>query len=239
MKQKFSGTVPKDLGWPDSNEDKLAFSDDGKRLALCDGASESYNSKLWANMLAQGFVDDPRITSGWVSKILSEYYAHCDIQNMTWSQMSAFERGSFATLVGVEYSEEHNAVDVVAIGDSIVLLFDSEVMVRSWPFENVECFQEKPTLLATVAGHNEFVGANNFWTVHSITMHLDHLVSPQLVCMTDALGEWALREALSGGERLAELLSVRAEAELTDLVLREREEKRMRIDDSTLVILSF
>ncbi|HFD8837105.1 TPA: hypothetical protein ACF67X_004894 [Salmonella enterica] len=62
MKQEFSGTIPKDPEYPGENEDKFAFSEDGRRLALCDGASESFNSKLWADLLARKFITDPKIS---------------------------------------------------------------------------------------------------------------------------------------------------------------------------------
>jgi len=239
MKREFSGTVPKDPGCPEANEDKFAFSDDGKRLALCDGASESYDSKLWADLLARRFISDPKVSPEWVAAALAEYSAAHDFQSMSWSKQAAFERGSFATLIGVEYFGEHHAVEVLAIGDSIALLTNSGKLIRGWPFEDPEKFKERPTLLATVSGHNDFIGVGGFWTSHGRTFHLEGLEAPRLLCMTDALGEWALKEALSGGAGFTELLSMQSEEQLFELVLRERSEKRMRVDDSTLLVLSF
>ena len=57
--------------------------------------------------------------------------------------------------------------------------------------------------------------------------------------MTDALGEWALKQALAEDSGFIELLSLQTEEELAELVLRERAAKRMYIDDSTLLVLSF
>lgn len=158
---------------------------------------------------------------------------------MSWSKQAAFERGSFATLIGVEQFEEHEAVEVLAVGDSIALLVDDGRLIRGWPFEDPERFKERPTLLATVAGHNDFINVSGFWTLHGKTFHLKELVDPRLICMTDALGEWALKEALAGGSGLAELLSLNTEEQLSELVVRERSERRMRVDDSTLLVLSF
>lgn len=239
MKRDFSGTVPKDPGCPEANEDKFAFSEDGKRLALCDGASESYDSRLWADLLARRFVSDPKVRPEWVASVLAEYSAAHDFQTMTWSKQAAYERGSFATLVGVEYFDEHQAVEVLAIGDSIALLADGGKLIQSWPFEDPERFKERPTLLATITGHNDFIGASGFWTAHGKTFHIEGLAAPRLLCMTDALGEWALKEALSGGAGFAELLSMQSEEQLSELVIRERAERRMRVDDSTLLVLSF
>lgn len=239
MKREFSGTVPKDPSCPEANEDKFAFSEDGRRLALCDGASESFDSKLWADLLARRFIDDPEVNPDWVASVLAEYSAAHDFQSMSWSKQAAYERGSFATLVGVEYFDEHYAVEILAIGDSIALLADGCKLIQGWPFEDPERFKERPTLLATIAGHNDFIGLGGFWTSHGRIFHLEGLVAPRLLCMTDALGEWALKEALSGGPGFAELLSMQSEEQLSELVVRERAEKRMRIDDSTLLVLSF
>jgi len=57
--------------------------------------------------------------------------------------------------------------------------------------------------------------------------------------MTDALGEWALKQALAEDSGFIELLSLQTEEQLAQLVLRERAAKRMHIDDSTLLVLSF
>lgn len=240
MKLEFCGSVPKDPGSPDANEDKFAFSDDGlRRLALCDGASESFDSKLWASLLASRFVLDPKVGPEWVASVLAKYSTAHDFNSLSWSKQAAYERGSFATLLGVEDDEEHNAVDILAVGDSVALLVCDGKLVHGWPFEDPERFKDRPTLLSTINGHNDFVGISGFWTEHGKTFHLEGLASPRLLCMTDALGEWALKQALSGSNGLVELLSVETEEQLAKLVLRERTTKQMRVDDSTLLVLSF
>jgi hypothetical protein len=239
MRQKFAGSVPKEPGHPDANEDKLVFSDGSNRFALSDGASDSFDSKLWAKLLANRFVDDPGVNPAWIDGALADYEAAHDFSSMTWSKQAAFERGSFATLLGGEYLADHHAVELLAVGDSIALLIDDDQLVSAWPFGNPERFQERPSLLATVRRHNSFLDASDFWTQHGATLHLDKLIAPRLLCMTDALGEWALRSARDAGDGLRELASLRSEGQLAELVLRERALKRMRVDDSTLLVLSF
>lgn len=239
MKQEFSGTVPKDPECPEANEDKFAFSEDGRRLALCDGASESFNSMLWADLLARKFIADPKVNPEWVASALAEYSAAHDFPSMSWSKQAAFERGSFATLIGIEQFEEHQTVDVLAIGDSITMLVDCGKLIHAWPFDDPEKFKERPTLLATLPAHNHFFSGNSFWTLHGKTFFLEKLTQPKLICMTDALGEWALKQALADDSGFIELLSLQTEEQLAELVLKERAAKRMRIDDSTLLVLSF
>lgn len=239
MKLEFSGTVPKDPEYPEANEDKFAFSNDGRRLALCDGASESYNSKLWADLLAAEFITDPKVTPEWMASVLAGYVAAHDFHSMSWSKQAAYEKGSFATLIGVEHFEEHQTVDILAIGDSIIMLVDGGKLIRAWPFDNPAKFEERPTLLATFPAYNDFVSGSGFWTQHGKTFYLEKLTQPKLLCMTDALGEWALKQALANDTGFNELLSLQTEEQLAELVLKERAEKRMRIDDSTLLVLSF
>lgn len=239
MKQEFSGTIPKDPEYPGENEDKFAFSEDGRRFALCDGASESFNSKLWADLLARKFITDPKISPEWITSVSEEYSAAHDFESMSWSEQAAYERGSFATLAGVEQSEEHQTVELLSVGDSIIMLVDCGRLIRTWPFDDPTKFKERPVLLATLSGHNDFIGKRGFRTQYGKTFHLENLNQPRLICMTDALGEWALKQALAGEAGFIELLSLQTEKQLAHLVLRERAAKRMRIDDSTLIVLSF
>ncbi|AJK47069.1 hypothetical protein [Burkholderia plantarii] len=240
MKQEFAGSVPKEPGSPDANEDALAISIDSKRFALSDGASDSFDSKLWARLVANRFVDDPGLNVPWVDGVLADYESVHDFSGMSWSKQAAFERGSFTTLLGGEYFADHHAVELFAIGDSVVLLIDDDRLVDAWPLDDPSQFQERPSLLSTIRRHNGFLEAGDFWTRHGKTLHLERLTAPLLLCMTDALGEWALRSSTrDNGDGLRELASLRSEEQLAELVLRERAAKRMRVDDSTLLALSF
>lgn len=239
MKREFAGTCPKELREPDSNEDQSAFSEDGTRFALCDGASESYNSRLWAKVLSEKFAANPAFGQEWLAEALKDYIAGHDFEAMTWSQHASFDRGSFSTMLGIEFDSEHRTVEVLAIGDCVAILLDGERVVEAWPFSDPERFKEHPTLLATKSEHNAFVSELGFWT-HSVkTLHIGALEAPRMVCMTDALAEWTLRGARDGEPTLGRLLSLTTEAELAELVLEERAAKRMRVDDSTLIVVSF
>jgi hypothetical protein len=239
MKREFAGTCPKESQEPDSNEDQSAFSEDGARFALCDGASESYNSRLWAKVLAEKFAANPAFGPEWLAEALRDYIAEHDFEAMTWSQQAGFDRGSFSTLLGVEFDAEHQTVDALAIGDCVAVLVDGDRFVDAWPFSDPERFKEHPTLLATKSEHNAFVSELGFWSRSVKTFHLGTLEAPRLVCMSDALAEWALRGVRDGESTLGRLLSLTTEAELTELVLEARAAKRMRIDDSTLIVVSF
>lgn len=239
MRVLFVGSCAKELDRPEANEDAYAFSSDLQRLALSDGASESYDSQLWANLLARKFADDASFDQQWLEKVVSVYQSQHDFAAMSWSQQLAFERGCFATLLSVEHEESSGRLTIFGVGDTVAVLMVGFEVVRSWPLDDPERFKDRPTLLSTLPAHNEFTRAPEFGSLARAEFDLSALPEPTLLCMTDALGEWTLRMAGEDPERLAELLAIRSEEQLAALVVTEREAKRMRVDDSTLVILKF
>jgi hypothetical protein len=238
MKCEFIGTCPKDFSEPESNEDKFAFSEDGLVVALCDGASESYNSKLWARMLSEKYVSDPCLTPDWIHKVVDRYAAEHDFANMSWSKQAAFERGSFATLLGIKRNVADSNVEVLAVGDCIAFLVDGDRLVDSWPFSDPEHFKNRPTLLSTLHELNRFASEDDFPANRTHVFNMQGLTAPRVFCMSDAIGEWALRLAQEE-QSIAKWNDLLAQERLETIVAEQRESRRMRIDDSTVIVLSF
>jgi hypothetical protein len=192
-------------------------------------------------MLAEKFIADPGVNEAWVKDIVTDYKSRDDPTSLPWFKQAAYERGSFATLLGIEYNQEHATVEILAIGDSLAILFDAETkkMAYTWPYKRPERFKARPTLLSTLNEHNAFIGKSRFRKGRFRKFLLKNLERPILLCMTDALGEWALKDELSGGSGLANLVAISSEEELSALVNDERLAKRMRTDDSTLLTVSF
>lgn len=239
MRALFVGSCAKEPDRPESNEDAYAFSANWQRLALSDGASESYDSQLWAKLLARKFADDASFDHSWLEAAASDYQSRHDFGAMSWSQQLAFERGCFATLLSVEHDPARRLVTMFGVGDTIAVFMVGLEVVCSWPLDDPDRFKDRPTLLSTLSAHNEFTRLLDFDSRVRIEFDLSVVPEPTLVCMTDALGEWTLRMAGDDPERLAELLAIRSEKQLAELVVAERAAKRMRVDDSTLAILKF
>jgi len=239
MRLLFEGSCPKDPLGSDINEDRRAFNPARGTLALCDGASESFNSSVWAQILADKFVADPAVTPDWLAGAVADYVSRHDFESMSWSRQASYERGSFSTLLGVQHIPGNQTIEVLAVGDSLAVLTDGDKLVTSWPFSDPERFKERPTLFATLPEHNGFVSDADFWTMRGRHFELGILTNPYLVCVTDALGEWLLRQTQSGGDGLAKLIALATEEDLIALVVEERAAGRMRVDDSTLLIVAF
>lgn len=239
MRLLFQGSCPKDPFGSDINEDRWAIDEARGTLALCDGASESYDSAAWAQILADKFIFDPAVTSDWVANALVDYVSRYDVPAMSWSRQASYERGSFSTLLGMQHISGNKTVEVLAVGDSLAVMADGGKLVSSWPYSDPECFKDRPTLFATLPKHNAFVSGAAFWTTHGKHFEFGELDSPRLICVTDALGEWILRQTQFDGDALARLLALRTEEELVALVVEERHAGRMRVDDSTLLVVAF
>jgi len=239
MRVLFAGQVPKDPSYPEANEDAYELAAEQGRIALSDGASESFDSKTWADLLVRRFVHEPELGQEWLSRLVFDYQSHFDVAKLSWSKQAAFERGSFATFLGVESLPNHASVDVLSVGDSLAVLLDGHTFVDSYPYARSEEFQQRPELFCTSVSHNTFFYSTDFFSNHHKTWEFSDKKFPILLCMTDALGEWALRNAQDGNPKWQQLCSIDDRSQLEALVLNERANKNIRIDDVTLVSVEF
>ena len=229
-------SVPKDPEREDLNEDAFDVSENSQIISLSDGASESYDSKSWARMLVQNFVNSPSFSSDWVKTVQEAYVAGVDFQNLSWSKQLAFERGSFATLVGVNCTSSSSGVEIFSIGDSLAVLVRDGRYFQSYPFDTPEQFDARPVLLSTLSHLNKFTDDDQFLS----SEHKQIWETQQgdlILLVTDAVGQWLLREINHEPSSIDRLLQINTEEQFEDLVVEMRSERRMKLDDSTMIRL--
>lgn len=169
MKKIFDITVAKDKSEASSNEDAFDYDYSKQVFALSDGASESYDSKIWAKILVREFVDTPNISEEWVLKCAKKYLESLDLTNLTESQFIAFNKGSFATLIALQ--RQGNKVSVLNVGDSHIFVFakcpdnDADSTSNSKTVRYIELFKKpiftnNPTLISTKVMSNDFIDFN-------------------------------------------------------------------------------
>jgi hypothetical protein len=239
MKVIFKGQVPKDLSYPESMEDAMAFSSDNARMAISDGASESFDSKTWAQLIVESFVLNTSVSQTWLDALAKNFSANFDLASLSWSKAAAFERGSFATLLGIENIQTLNYVEIISVGDCLAVLLDGIDVIETFPYHSSEQFQQRPHLFCSNLADNKFFQAPSFYTDHQTTWNLDRLISPRILCMSDALGEWALRKAEECNPQWDFLLEISSIDMFKDFVVSERGNRSMKVDDVTLVSISF
>jgi hypothetical protein len=235
--RRFFGSIPKQPGDSDRNEDAFRWRPDRLALALSDGATESFDSRLWAAILARRFVRNRELSPEWTAAAIRVFRRRHRPEAMSWSRRAAFERGSFATLLGVETSRDLQETRLVAVGDTVAVLLDGNEVVASFPYASADDFRRRPALLSTRQEHNEFLARPDPPGAPTVTWRLGDYAAPRIACMTDAVAEWFLRLAAvdrSAGDILLALADI---AQFEAVVTHEREAGRMRVDDATVLIL--
>jgi hypothetical protein len=229
----FQGSVPKEDAPDAPNEDQIAADEARQRFAVCDGASESYDSARWSRLLADAWVvGGAAVSRNGLRTIVRRYDAACDPNSLSWSKRAAFDRGSFATVLGI--SLHGNRVRVFAVGDSIAVHVASSGTVATFPYTRGEEFDQRPLLFSTSSAANEGMLDEATFDLFIANWRLES--GGNLLLMTDALGQWLLRRDADTASCTA-LLAVRTVEELRSFVDRERSSGAMRRDDTTLVHL--
>jgi len=173
----------------------------------------------------------------WVCEAADEFAHMHNRDAMSWNQQASFDKGSFASLLGLRRIRKPDQVQVFAVGDTIAALCDGDKVITSFPYQSADQFDESPQLISTRPSLNNFVTDTNFYADHTAIWNLSDYNEPAVLCVTDALGKWLLSRQAGEASRIALLKSIRNRYQLTTFVRREREARRMRRDDTTLLVL--
>ena len=219
------------------NEDAFASSERKGVYAISDGASVSFDSASWSRILVRRFCQQPAPHPAWLRDAVSEFAAGHDREKMAWMEQAAFDRGSFATLLGLRDIEDTDFVKVFAVGDTIAVFCEGTHILHSFPYRSADQFDNSPTLICTNPTRNPFTLNEEFFQSRSTTWDCRGVREPVIVCMTDALGQWLLRQADQGANPVEVLNPFRTGRQFRRFVQGERRANRMRRDDATLLIL--
>lgn len=208
------------------NEDATACAPKKHIYAVSDGASESFASRQWARILVASYTRRPIVNETWLARAIAVYHRNFDRAGMSWSAQAAFDRGSFATLLGLQF--DLAGVSIVGIGDSLAVLDDGAEIRATFPYSKPEQFRANPLLLSTIHDRNATILGANF------TTHWQIDDASRLFCMTDAMGAWLLSDRIG---RMPLLRALQTRAEFVSLVEDARADGTMRRDDTTLLVI--
>jgi serine/threonine protein phosphatase PrpC len=234
LRLQFHYSVAKQISEPDLNEDAYRpkhLHSEGP-FVLSDGASESYDARMWSHLLVRRYRQQPRFDEQWVNQVVELYATRHDPANLNWSKQAAFERGSFATLLAIHIRNGATKAEVLAIGDSLAVLGTDGAFCASFPYTSADQFKAEPLLISTRHDCN-----NGLFEADPSRFRATWELSPfssKLMAMTDALGAWLLAEPET---RFHILASLRSRAAFAKLIETERCAGHMRRDDTTLLIL--
>jgi hypothetical protein len=218
------------------NEDSFQRSAKGVYV-LSDGASVSFDSASWARILVRRYTQNPEFTREWLAAAIAQFRKLYDRDSLPWMQQASFDRGSFASLLGVRLIDGGRLIQVLSIGDSLAVLCDGDCIKATFPFSAASDFKRSPQLLCTNPAENVFLDEVDLsydlvadWTFRG-------LEQPAILCMTDALGHWLLSQRDRDPSPISVLRKVRTPKAFASFVQAERAAGRMKRDDTTLIAL--
>jgi hypothetical protein len=218
------------------NEDQFYRSGKGV-YALSDGASVSFDSASWARILVRRYTRKPEFTREWLSAAIAEFGKLYDRDSLPWMQQASFDKGSFASLLGIRVVDQGKLIQVLSIGDSLAVLCDGDCIKATFPFSAASAFNRSPQLLCTNPAENIFLNGADVDCNRVAAWTFRGLKQPALLCMTDALGHWLLSHRDCNPSPISVLRGVRTPKAFARFVQEERAIGRMKRDDTTLIAL--
>lgn len=227
-------------------EDVIGTNEATRRFAIADGATEAFDARHWAQLLAHNWVQIPSgaLTTeefrSWVaeeSRVLHDSWRGL---RLSWYAEEKAGTGSFAAFVGVQLDLDtaNPSWRAIALGDSCLIHCRGEVLLSSLPISNHENFNSAPLLVPSHASLQE------------PTLHLAALGTglindgDVLLLVSDAAAAWYLKLVETGEpvrfsfDRLLRETQSGEETQNAELVrLFESERLAGRIKDDDIAVI--
>ena len=237
---------------PEECEDAYAFDPwacrlgsmgvDTARIAVSDGASESAFARSWSQVLSKAFIDRPLDLSGigqdalesWLAPGQQAWNATVPWDRIPWHGEAKARAGALATLLGLTISPagpDGLSWQAVAIGDCCLFIVRDGELLRSFPLEDAAQFNNTPVLICSNPANNRGLGDH-------VRQERGECVSGDFILLaSDALACWMLEDHAGGGKPWDTLLALDSHQAWEEWVQTQRQERIMKNDDTTLVIV--
>jgi len=231
-------------------QDALACDAERGRFAIADGAAESPYSSLWAQLLVDEFVrQSDRLPSwtSWLPSLQERWLAACGLAlsrkrptnaAVPWYLEPGLNQGAFATFLGLVIAD--NSWFALAVGDSCLFQMRQGELICAFPLTRAADFGNAPWLVGSRTSPIEVPQK------YGLQQMGDCRPGDRLWLMTDALAQWFLIQAESGGKpwlALEPLVHATAEDAVAQQAFAAwieglRAARQLRNDDVTLLAVS-
>ena len=232
--------LPKEGSTAAECEDAIGRNSRTMRFAVNDGATEAFDSRRWARYLTSAWVRTGRADCSAdllvqaTARLGERFNRRIALKPLPWYAAEKAASGSFAAFVGVQIAAD-GAWTAVAVGDCCLFHERGAELLTAFPLADSESFNSRPTLVPSLPRALE-------QAVGSLKTRNGHLnTGDRIWLMSDALACWYLANrygesrANSANPLASAILA--GDAEITALVQREREARRLRNDDVALLYL--
>ena len=167
-------------------------------FAVADGATETSYSKMWAQLLVEGYCNGRLTEPNPAEEILSlqsEWSKMVGSRPLPWYAEEKIRSGAFSSLLGLTIKQGHSLPAAVegtweatAIGDSCLFQIRDDELLRTFPLENSEQFNSRPVLISSNPTYNgnleeHILNSEGHWQAED-----------DFYLLTDALACWFFKE---------------------------------------------
>jgi len=230
--------LAKDVRRPNEYEDACAINQRDGVAAVADGVSSMLFSSTWARLLAETAVTNPpdifdaKSLWVWLGALRNAWSEQVDEDALAWHQKPKLADGAGATLLVATVVPMPSGYQLYAyaVGDCCLFLFRDGKLARTFPITEAAEFQNSPRVITSVAGPHD--GQLSFDTLGEVLAPGD-----ELLLTSDAFAAWMMAGAEAGKSIDLAYLWDSDDEQFAAFVTKMREEKRMRFDDCTVVLL--
>lgn len=214
-------------------QDKYAISNDGKIIAISDGATQGYRSELWAEILTKSFLKSPVFDVDSFFDFLHEQVLKFISDDLSFDGNFAIKalnnvkkgQGGFATFLACCINKDGSDLHYISYGDSC-LFIENKGVVTSFPFSSEKELDNELVSIGTKHLEN---GTFSKKDIHIGTISLEPFT--KIYLMTDAIA----RLTFKNKSILKEIDSLKNFDQLKLFIETNWEHKLLEEDDITII----
>jgi hypothetical protein len=228
---------------PDDNCDAVCAANKALRFAVSDGASQSFNSGLWAQLLVNSWAESSgratidSLASGCAARWLAETRHEVSKVPNNDLLITKMKNGSSATFGGVRWVADAGSDgfwEAIVVGDVLLIVTEldatGQATVRmTVPVETLADFPTSPDQVSTSIPH---------LARRSTTIHLSHRPGIGFALLTDAVARYAVALCTRGVELSSVFPFIGEEdAQFSNWIASLRQSGQIDDDDSTVLFV--
>jgi hypothetical protein len=228
--------LPKDGCSASECEDAVALNLKAQRFAIADGATEGFDSRVWARLLVRSWIriDPPAISAEDFQPLARDLgvrlHERWKRKTLSWYAEEKARSGSFAAFLGVQFSSGQDQISwtAIALGDCCLVHQRGDAIRVAFPISNSEDFGSHPILLPSLTSLQDAAFAG----LKLLEGTLEE--GDEFILLSDAIAAWYLgntENSQRDRSELLRLLSMRDCDGLEELVRDSQRRGTMRNDD--------
>lgn len=224
-----------------NTQDKYAYTKDLSTIALSDGATQAFESGIWAEILVNSYIVNPSNKSSIFLNLLLKAANRFkrevnknSIKDETKAETKALEgllntlykKGSYCTFVGVEI--ENDIAKIASYGDSVLFHFRNNILINSIPVNKSSDLDLHSNFLNTNILNDQKYFVEKYFKSENINLEKDDI----LILSTDAFSKYLLDNT----SFLDELIDINSFKEFNKCIGNQWDKYTLEEDDITIMI---